>query len=412
MTGWGMPMGGLLAQMELTPSQINDFLDEILKGLGPMTVVGEVQGVSKAGSGHLYFTLADPDQCVNCVTWRTQMSPATHGLKNGMLVRASVKSPAYMNRSGKVLLNVTAVESLGEGDLKQRAEEVRRRLEAEGLFERKRPLPYLPRVIGLISGHDSDGQKDVLKSIYERFPARVLFCGSLVQGVSAIDGIKRALQTLAAQPEVDVIVIARGGGSVEDRAIFNEEALARAVFASPVPVVTAIGHSQDVHIVDQVADRTCTVPSMVGEAVIPLIAHLLEDLDTARSFLSADEQARGLFDQLRLLDDRLGQGAQRVRWELDSHRGQLAQRQVGLLEGRRLIESARRDLDHSCQNLRSLDAFGRGFAVIVDAKGDLLGSASQLQPGAKVSLRLKDGSAATTIDSVTLNDPMTGEQNG
>lgn len=242
------------AEVALTPSQALARVKAVVKGIGGFVLEGEVSNRSTSSSGHLYFKVKDADSAVACVAWKGVRGRLVTDPQDGQRVRVMVKEGSYYGE--KLNFVVSQVEPVGEGALLERARLLLEKLTHEGLCDaaHKKPLPRFPRSIGLIAGNEARAITDVVEALHERFPVPVVLHRALVQGVGAPDAIIGALARLQSEPRVDVIVIARGGGSVEDRDAFNHEGLCRAIAASPVAVVTAIGHSQDSHVCDAVAD--------------------------------------------------------------------------------------------------------------------------------------------------------------
>ena len=250
-----------------SPSEIWRRIEGAFKELGGGIVEGEVQRCTRAGSGHVYIDLTDGEARISCVIWADAAAKIIELPREGQLIQARYRRVRTYAKGGSVSLECDAIRGAGEGELLQRVLDVRERLRAEGLTdpERKLPLPRFPRRVGLVTGRDSDAEADVIRSLRDRFPpTRITVCHSLVQGVGAVNDIIAALGTLAALPDVDVIILARGGGSVEDLLPFSDEALCRAISALGTPVVTSIGHTKQRPNCDEVASAAAAVTAVAS----------------------------------------------------------------------------------------------------------------------------------------------------
>ena len=256
----------------LTVSRLNREVREILEhGMPPVWVEGELSNLARPASGHLYFSLKDDRAQIRCAMFRQRNRLNRFRPENGQQVLVRGRIGLYEPR-GDYQLIVESMEEAGDGALRRQFEELRRKLEAEGLFapEHKRPLPTLPRRIGVITSASSAAIRDVLQVLQRRFAAiPVLIYPVPVQGSEAAPSIIRTLRLAAERNEVDVLLLTRGGGSLEDLWAFNDEALARAIAACPLPLVTAVGHEVDVTIADLVADQRAPTPSAAAEMLSP-----------------------------------------------------------------------------------------------------------------------------------------------
>lgn len=307
-------------------SRLNREVRTVLEGSFPLLwVEGELSNLSQPASGHLYFTLKDPFAQVRCAMFRMRRLHLRFRPENGLQVLARVRVSLYEGR-GDFQLIVEHLEPAGEGALRLSFERLKQKLAAEGLFaaERKRPLPAFPRQVGLITSPSGAALRDLLSVLGRRFPALpVLIYPVPVQGEEAAPALVAALELANRRAECDLLVIARGGGSLEDLAPFNDEALARAIAGSRIPVVTGIGHEIDFTIADFVADRRAPTPSVAAELVSPdgqalarglgLLRHRLLSAQGRRQALLRNRLA-SLGRHLQLLDPqaRLRQQAQRL----------------------------------------------------------------------------------------------------
>ncbi len=291
-------------------------------------VRGEISGYKKHGSGHWYFALKDADAVLDAVCWRTTAIRLSVQPEDGMEVIATGRLTTYPGRS-KYQLIVDSIELAGVGALLKLLEDRRRRLAAEGLFaaERKRKLPFLPEVIGVVTSPTGAVIRDILHRLADRFPRRVIVWPVAVQGehaaaqiAAAIEGFNRLLPG-GAVPRPDLIIVARGGGSLEDLMAFNEEIVVRAAAASAIPLISAVGHETDTTLIDHASDRRAPTPTAAAEMAVPVRLDLIAELNgkTARiaqglgrllseSRLHLDGLARGLPDP----HDLIGAAAQRL----------------------------------------------------------------------------------------------------
>ena len=307
-------------------------------------VRGEVSGFKRAASGHLYMTLKDENAVIDGVCWRGMAGRLAIAPEDGMEVIASGRLTTYPGRS-KYQIVIESMELAGEGALLKLLEERRRKLAAEGLFDpaRKQELPYLPDVIGVVTSPTGAVIRDILHRLAERFPRRVLLWPVLVQGDGAAAQIAAAIRGFndlpqdGPVPRPDLLIVARGGGSLEDLWAFNEEVVVRAAAESLIPLISAVGHETDTTLIDHAADRRAPTPSAAAEIAVPVRTELLADLlDYARRLVAAS--ARSL-DERRLRVEGLGRGLPDPRRILDEKTQRLDDRAERLANGARgLIE--------------------------------------------------------------------------
>lgn len=306
---------------------------------------------------------------------------------------------------GELVFRASAIEAVGTGEILARVEQLRRRLAAEGLFDeaRKRPLPRVPRVVGLLTGADAAARGDVVAGITARFPALTLVVAETrVQGAGAPARIVSGLRALAARDDVDVIVLARGGGSLEDLLPFSDERVVRAVAACRVPVVSAVGHEQDVPLCDLAADVRAATPTAAVRLVTPDLAELRAGLDDARGRMSASARARVLRDRERL-DARRRRAESALGRRLDRERDALARRGERLRRAPgQLLERRRALLDTAGARLQALAphaTLARGYAI-VRANGRALRDAGSVAAGSSLDVELATGSLGAVVEEV------------
>jgi exodeoxyribonuclease VII large subunit len=330
----------------------------------------------------VFFTLKDPLEgaCLGVSMPRGRFDALRLDLSDGDRVHAYGR-PELFEARGEFRLRALSLERFGLGDHLAALERLKRKLADEGLFaaERKRPLPRLPRRIGLVTGNDAAAKRDVLTAITTRFPpARVLVAETYVQGPRAAGAVVEALRALCREPELDVLVVARGGGSFEDLLSFNDERLVRAIASCPVPVVTAVGHEQDTPLCDLAADARASTPSLAGRLVVPDLTELLERLDRARSGLE-----RGTRRTL-----------ERERRRVDRAHERLAR------APRLLLERGGARLEHAAGRLRALAppaTLERGYAI-VRAGDEIVRDGAAVSPGQRVEVELAEGGFGARVE--------------
>ncbi len=318
----------------LTVTAYSARLGRALRAVGGGVVEGEVQKPRRSGSGALWFSLTDGDAVLPCKVFPNQARALRHAPREGDLVQVEVERPDLWAQAGKLDLIVGQIRLAGEGELLRRRRELIDRLGEEGLCDpaRRRPLPRFPRAVGVIAGRDSDAMSDVVRALIDRWPGvHVVTCASLVQGKRAPRDLIDALARMTEHPLVDVVVMARGGGSVQDLACFDEESLCRAVFACELPVVCAIGHTDNNPVCNHVAWPAYT-PSRSAELVVPCAAQLRHGVAAAAGRLDDVSGRLGLAaERLERTGERLSCAA-----ALDARAGlvrERAGRVQGALEG-------------------------------------------------------------------------------
>lgn len=428
-----------------------------IEGMGELWVEGEVLDFTRSAAGHLYFTLGDPEDSAQarCVMFRSDAMRA--GAKVGPGARLRVRArPTLYEQRGTFQLVVTRAMLAGEGDLAARLERLKKKLEAEGLFaaERKRALPRMPSVVGVVTSTSGAALHDILRVTEGRCPVRIVVADCRVQGEDAPASIVAALALVAKVPELDVVIVGRGGGSAEDLAAFQDESVVRAIAACRVPIVSAVGHETDVTLADLVADVRAATPSNAAELVVPDRRLLERELETMRRRLERamdgvvdaararlERRSRALGDprtllgairrrlapfearlvramQRRLAEDRarhrgLEQGLHEAdpRRELARQRAVLASLAARLVAaGRGLTHRGRRELAGRAAALDALSPLAvlvRGYAIALDPSGRALTDASAVSVGDPVSLVLGRGRVETSVVAVHPASPET-----
>jgi len=381
-----------------TVSEVNRAVRGLLEAsLPPLWVSGEVANWKRAGSGHCYFTLKDESAQLRCVMWRGEAARLPTDPSEGMRVRAQGQLTLYEAR-GDYQLVVRALEGEeGEGLWKLAFDRLSRKLQEEGLLapERKRPIPRLPRCVGLVTSTTGAALHDILTVLRRRAPwLRVLVRGARVQGEGAAEEIAEAVKTLGGSGLADVIIVGRGGGSREDLWAFNEEPVARALADCPVPVISAVGHEVDVTISDLVADLRAPTPSAAAEAVAPDRDEILRNLQVAGERLSRGLR-RGVETRRRILEEGRAGLRRSGRVILVPRQRRLEEARTGLhravssgLQGRRQLLAR---LSGMMDALSPLSTLRRGYAVPLGAGGRVLRRVRDFAPGGSFLLRVVDG---------------------
>ena len=423
-----------------------------LRGFGRVHVEGELSGLKRAASGHVYFDLKDASARISCVVWRSNVARVGRfNPSEGDQLIAHGKLDVYAPRGGYSLI-VDHLEPVGVGALLAKLEALKAELAERGWFERRRPLPAMPRTIGVVTSRDGAALRDFLRTRTLRWPLYpVRLVHTAVQGPGAAEGIAQGVRALA-ESGVDVIVVTRGGGSLEDLWAFNEEPVARAIWDSPVPVVSGVGHETDTTLADLVADHRAHTPTDAAQTLIPDRAALEERLERVENHMleavhDAVEERRERLERLRtsrvlrdadwILSDRA-----RELEHLLARLGNVARRAVADAEGaltragaglagvspraqveqweRRLIpiparlraavearvERAARGVEVSAGKLEAfspLKVLARGYSVTTDASGRALRNATEVEPGATIETRLGNGVVRSTVNE-TLDD--------
>ena len=396
----------------ITVSQLNRQAKTLLEqGLARLWVEGEISNIARPASGHMYFTLKDETAQIRAAFFRQRQRGPTIGLKDGDQVLAFGRVSLYEAR-GDYQLIVEQIEPAGEGALKRQFEVLKKKLAAEGLFDedRKRPLPALPTRIGIITSPSGAAIRDILSILGRRFPSiPVVIYPAAVQGDAAPAELKAALAIAIRRAECDVLIMSRGGGSLEDLWAFNDEQLARAIADAPIPIVSAVGHEVDFTIADFVADLRAPTPSGAAEIIVPDREDWLRVINSLAARISrlGRRSVEDLAQTLDWLSRRLVQTSPSATLERSVTRlGSLNRRLSAAVRssvagvGHRL-ELAMRGL-HSVSPLATLE---RGYAIVEDAiSGKVLVDISDVSAGDDVRARLACGELIATVKSTKYRD--------
>jgi exodeoxyribonuclease VII large subunit len=435
----------------LTVSQLTERIQGLVEvEFFDVWVEGEVSNLKVVGSGHWYFSLKDDTAQIRAVVWKTATRLIRFRPKDGMKVLARGSVRLYPPR-GEYQLSVEVVEPLGKGSLQQAFEELKERLQAEGLFDpkRKRPLPLLPRRIGIVTSPTGAVIQDILRVIAGRYAnLEVVIYPARVQGAEAASEIVRGIRSLNRIRSLDVLVLARGGGNLEDLWPFNEEPVARAIAASKIPTISAVGHETDFTIADFVADVRAPTPSAAAERVIQAKEDIAARIDAlARRLASAldlrmtrvrsrlagltshrvFEAERGrLRGYAQRLDGLMGRAERGLRGQLERQRFRLRRcvERVDAFRWDRQVAQRRQVVRHQLERLESLTTAGlrsrrgalggaagkldslsplsvlsRGYALVWDGRGSLVREPAEVQVGDTVRIRVHGGGLGATITS-------------
>lgn len=403
-----------MGRSPIRAGQLNQYIGRILRTdpiLSDVSVIGEISNLKFHSSGHVYFSLKDDRARVNCFLPARVLPQITCPMEEGMEIVASGYVSVY-ERGGSYSLNVNAVEMSGIGQLAIQFEQLKKKLSAEGLFDpaNKKPLPEFPLKVAIVTSPTGAAVQDMLKIIRSRNDVvSVLICPVLVQGPAAPADIAAAIDELNRDhPDVDVIITGRGGGSTEELWAFNEEVVARSIFASDIPVISAVGHETDVTISDFVADVRAETPTAAAQMAVPDTGELKEQLDCL-----CEDLGRDLLRQLQVRQQKVealnpaafAMGLEtRMNYE-QMHLDRLAEQMsldinARIEEGRRQAEQLR-EIVETASPYRILD---RGYAMVSGPGGRVIRSIRDLKPGDRVSIRTAGGSAGAEILDTAADD--------
>ena len=392
----------------LTVSQVNGYLKLLIEQddfLNQVAVRGELSNCKLHSSGHLYFTLKDGESELAAIMFRSAATRLPFVPKSGMKVTVYGKISVYEKGVRYQLYAETMLED-GLGALWLEFERLKKKLEAEGLFDpgRKRPLPAYPSCVGIVTSPTGAAVWDMVNITGRRFPGvRILICPVLVQGASAPASMCRALAYLNVTKACDVIILGRGGGSAEDLWAFNDEGLVRAVAASEIPIVSAVGHETDFTLCDFAADQRAPTPSAAAELVLRDHRDVLQRFDGLSDRMDACMESR-----LQRYRSRLTEWEQRLKLcspegRLKEQRNRLERLATGMdasMQNR--LGSARQRLELAVNHLEAVNplaVLARGYGVVQDSEGRVVSSVAALRVGEPVTIRLSDGRAVAEIRS-------------
>ena len=385
--------------LTLSVSKLNEYVNSLLSNdlrLRSVKVKGEISALRlQQGSGHLYFTLKDETAVIRCIMFASKVASLRFEPADGMKVIVSGKVEIY-SPSGQYSFNVTGMQQAGEGELYRQFVETSNRLRALGLFDRKRPIPSLPKCVGVVTSDTGAALHDITSVIRRRFPCMdIVVAPAAVQGKNAPSELIRALEAVNNDARADVIIIGRGGGSYEELSCFNDEQLAYAVFNSRIPVISAVGHEVDFTIVDFVSDLRAPTPSAAAEIGVPVYSELTEALNTVRSTLNGAAMQRidmlklnlmltsetsALSDPSSIFTDRIrriNDMAVNMKHALERHFGELCSKHETRTE--------------KLMALNPNAVLSRGYAIVKSENGKFLRSISDAEVNDRVEIILSDG---------------------
>lgn len=391
---------GLFQSISFSVTEVTRYIRKLFEQdefLGEIWVRGEVSNLSRPRSGHIYFTLKDADAALKGVVWRSNALRVPAGLRDGMLVEAHGSIGVY-ERDGQYQLYVDFMREAGEGLLYREFLRLKEKLQTEGLFdeERKRPIPERPKKVGVVTSRTAAALQDVLNTLRRRSPwLEVVLSPASVQGDSAPAEIVKALERLNRLVQPDVILLVRGGGSLEDLWSFNDERVVRAVVASQAPVISGVGHETDFTLADFAADMRAPTPTGAAVMAAPERTELQTELAGQQRRLAYALQGR-LREARHTLRGAAGQlGSLSPRWRVQNNRQRLdgtAERLFSVVAQRQHTRRVMlNSLNSRLESVNPLAILQRGYALVYNAGGELVKSYSQTRPDESIDIRLAEG---------------------
>jgi len=416
----------------ITVTQLNTRVRSILSdasAVNDIWVLGEISNLKKYTSGHYYFTLKDNGSEIRGVMFRSSRARMDFEPQDNMKVSAFGRVDLYVER-GSYQFVVETMQKAGVGDLYLAFEALKKKLEAEGLFDpsRKRKLPLYPKTIGVVTSPTGAVIHDIITTSGRLFPADILLFPAQVQGDGAAESIVKGIELLN-QQEVDIIIVGRGGGSIEDLWAFNEEKVARAIAASSVPIISAVGHETDFTIADMVADVRAPTPTGAAELALRDRREVIKQLDIDairmnRALRNTFEKMQNRFKMVdlklspRRAEERISMYNIRVD-ELSSRMSSALKYRVDIMQRRfirldssidihikNIVSDAGNELRRYSERLESVNpnkVLERGYSMVTDRDGNALTSVSKLKEGSEVRIRMRDGSADAEIRKTEMN---------
>ncbi len=390
-----------------TVSDLTRYLRELIESdelLQDVWVQGEVSNFSRASSGHVYFTLKDNSASLRCVMWRNTVIRQSFIPRDGDAIEVHGSISVY-EAGGQYQLYADIFRLAGEGALYQEFLRLKALLEAEGLFdqERKRPIPLKPKRIGIVTSPTGAALQDMLNTIQRRFPlVEVILAPTPVQGEDAPQAIIKALQDVVRVANPDVVIMARGGGSIEDLWAFNDEGVARAIFASRVPIITGIGHETDFTIADFVSDLRAPTPTAAAELATPNQADMRDNLAALNEQLYRLMQTfhYQLRWTLKEIENHLERTSPLTRIQSDIQRVDELDHRLGATIQHRL-QLARTQLTGLLQHMASLNpsaVLERGYAIVTNGSDQIISSVGQVRIGEALNVQVSDGDFGVHVD--------------
>lgn len=403
-----------MQRREATVTQINNYIKAILERtevLQNIWIKGEISNLKYHSSGHVYLTLKDEGATLRAVMFKGAVMRLPFKMENGMKVSANGRIGVF-ERDGAYQLYIETMEQEGRGDLYKKLEELKRKLTEEGLFDEryKKPIPRFPKSVGVVTSPTGAAVRDVLNILKRRYPlANVYLYPALVQGVNASASIVKGIEFFNAQNNVDVLIVGRGGGSIEDLWAFNEETTVRGIFASKIPVISAVGHETDFTLSDAVADLRAPTPSAAAELAVPdkeELKVMLNQFDRRMKSLLLNKSQESE-TKLRLISERVSKESFMRRLE---NLMQIADRDFDMLV-KAYTQKCDKKLNMLAERAAKLDAlsplkvFERGYSITY--KGDkALKSVNDIKENDCVTLVLRDGKAMTRVTEIEKSEEL------
>lgn len=401
-----MKQPSLFAPQSLSVSDINRYLRELMESdeiLSDLWVQGEIATLSKPASGHIYFTLKDANSTLRCVVWKSAAMRMQAALQSGSQIEAHGYIGLY-EQGGQYQLYVDAVRLTGEGALYQEFLRLKAKLESEGLFDpaHKRALPEIPNSIGIVTSATGAALQDILNVLRRRFPlVEVVLAHCAVQGDAAPPEIVSALKRLNEQGNVDLILVARGGGSMEDLWAFNDERVVRAIAVSAIPVVTGIGHEIDFTLSDFAADLRAPTPTAAAELAVPDREELRGLVQGAvnRLVYAYQSELQGVRTELTQLQHRIEKASpswmvRNDRQRLDDLSGRV---ETGMGSTLRFWHSQQDGLTKRLSALNPFAVLQRGYAIVTTADGSVVSSVNQVSKDEMLDVKVSDGTLLARV---------------
>ena len=385
----------------LSVKQLNMYVKSLIEGdarLAFVSIKGEISNFKNHfSSGHFYFTLKDNDAAIRCVMFRAYASAVKFRPEDGMEVILTGRVSIY-ERDGQYQFYAEEMHNAGQGDISVQFEQIKKKLAEEGLFdeESKRPIPKFPENIAVVTSNTGAAVQDIMNILSRRYPlARVIMCPVAVQGELAVPDMVNTLERIYALNNVDLIIIGRGGGSIEDLWAFNSEALARKIYESPIPVISAVGHETDFTICDFVADLRAPTPSAAAELAVPNSAELKNKIEKLQSNMCSLLRAKYNYCATRFdavtASPMLKKPLDALIFDRYEHLDKLSEKIFTLTE-KKINEREKQFslLSSVLETLSPLKVINRGYAV-AEANGEIVKSIYQVKIGDSLNLRLNDG---------------------
>jgi len=399
-----------MALKPIKVSQLNGYIKRVLQSdplLGNVSVIGEISNLKYHSSGHIYFTLKDETSKINCFLAAENIKNIRYELDDGIEIVANGYIYLY-ERGGSYSLNVRDITIEGIGNLTAAFEKLKEKLAEEGFFEEKfkKAIPFFPDKVAVVTSETGAAVQDIIKIIKSRNNiVDVLVYPCLVQGPGAAEEISRAINEINRLfPEVDAMIVGRGGGSMEELWAFNEEIVARSIFASNIPVISAVGHETDFTIADFVADKRAETPTAAAQMAVPDISALKEYIRNEKENLIHSMEQLIRYKELQIMGNNLEMLSAYLKNKIMMHSMNVNHlyNEIGSLISRRINDQERNleRLKSSMDTLNPRNIMDRGYAAILDANGNLVGTADRFTIGDKLIAVFKDGKINCKIEDI------------